>query len=119
MQLEQAFARSNLEKAKVRWFIDTACKKCFMIHQLILPYLQLEETNMRLGHELLTSNQEKAKLEEQLFRVEKRKASQEELLLVVQKRIYELEKDQKKSICHQATPTNHSEVSETISNEVR
>ena len=70
---------------------------------------------MRLGHELLTRNQEKAKLEEQLFKVEKRKASQEELLLVVQKRIHELERGQKTKICNPAT---HSK-GPTTSNGVR
>jgi len=58
---------------------------------------------MRLGLELLTSNQEKAKLEQQLFKVEKRKASQEELLLVVQKRIHELERVENSKICYPAT----------------
>ena len=66
----------------------------------------MEEINIRLGHELLTSNQEKAKLEEQLFKVEKRKASQEELLLVVQKRIHELERGQKTKICNPATASS-------------
>ena len=79
--------------------------------------MQLEEANMRLGHELITSNQEKTKLEEQLFKVEKGKASQEELLLVVQKRIQILERGHTfKQYSYPATLASHSKVP---SNEVK
>lgn len=88
------------------------------IHIYIHTYsLQLEEANMRLGHELITSNQEKTKLEEQLFKVEKGKASQEELLLVVQKRIQILERGHNlKQFSYPATLASHSKVP---SNEVK